>query len=174
VLVRSFVRNGERVLTAFFAARAELSTAVMELLDDGIDADAIRVLPKNVHHLDDLGVRPASKAPEGAALGGLLGGVAGAVAGALSAGGAIVVPGLGAMLAGPSVAAIAGAGAVGAVGMIAGAIAGARVPEYEAAYLEDAVHTGGALVAVRCSADRVSSVEAILTASGALAIRSRD
>jgi hypothetical protein len=168
------VRDGERVLTAFFAARAEVSSAVMGLLDGGIDGDAIRVLPKNVHHLDDLGVRPASKAPEGAALGGLVGGVAGALAGALAAGGAIVVPGVGAVLAGPAVAALAGAGAAGALGMIAGAIAGARVPEYEATFLEDAVHTGGALVAVRCPADRVASVAEILAASGAIAVRERD
>jgi hypothetical protein len=165
------MRSGEHVLLAFFAARAEVSTAVMRLLDGGIDADAIRVLPKTVQHFDDIGVRSASKAPEGAALGAVVGGVAGALAGALSAGGAIVVPGLGAVLAGPVVAALAGAGAAGALGMIAGALAGARVPKYEAAFLGDAVRTGGALVAVRCAEGGAPLVEEILATSGALAVR---
>jgi hypothetical protein len=165
------VRSGDQVLTAYFAARAQVTSAVGCLLGCGIEADAIRVLPKSVHHVDDIGVRGATKAPEGAALGAVAFGLAGALTGALSAGGAIVVPGLGSVLAGPLVAALAGAGAAGALGVLAGALAGACLPEYEATYLEDAVRTGGALVAVRCGADRVTSVEEILAASGARAVR---
>ncbi len=148
------VRSGERVVTAFFATRAEVAAAVGGLLGGGIEGAAVRVLPKSVHHPDDLGVRPIGRAPEGALLGAIVGGVAGALAGALAAGGSIVIPGLGAVLAGPPVAALAGAGAAGALGMLAGALAGARRAVYEAAYLEDAVRTGGALIAVRCSAER--------------------
>ncbi len=165
------VRTSEHVVTGFFAARAEVSAAVAGLLGDGIAAEAIRLLPKSVHHPDDLGVRPIGRAPEGAALGALVGGLAGALAGAVAAGGAIVIPGLGAVLAGPPVAALAGAGAVGALGMIAGGLVGVCRPRYEAAFLEDAVHTGGALIAVRCSAEIAPAVEAILAAAGARALR---
>jgi hypothetical protein len=167
------VRSGDQVLTAFFVARAEVAGAVGCLLGSGIEADAIRVLPKTVHHLDDIGIRSATKAPEGAALGAIVGGLAGMVAGALCAGGAIVVPGLGAVLAGPLVAALAGGGAAGALGVLVGALVGACWPEYEAAYLQDAVRIGGALVAVRCNKGRVTYVEEILAASGARAVRRR-
>jgi hypothetical protein len=165
------VPTRERVVTGFFAARAEVSAAVAGLLGGGIAADAIRVLPKSVHHPDDLGVRPIGRAPEGAALGALVGGVAGALAGAVAAGGSIVIPGLGVVLAGPPVAALAGAGALGALGMLAGGLAGVRRARYEAAFLEDAVHTGGALIAVRCPAEGALAVEGILAAAGARALR---
>ena len=167
------VPSDERVLTAFFARRAEVSTAVTGLLAGGVEAGAIRVLPKSVHHPDDLGVRAIGKAPEGAMVGAVVGGVMGALVAALAAGGSIIIPGLGAVLAGPPVAALAGAGAVRALGLIAGAFAGARRSRYEAAFLEDAVRTGGALVAVRCSAERVPAVEEILAAAGARALRCR-
>jgi hypothetical protein len=165
------VSSGDRVLTAFFAARVEVSAAIVGLLGCGIAAEAIRVLPKSVHHVDDLGVRVSTKGPEGGALGAVLGGLVGAIAGALVAGGAIVVPSLGTVVAGPLVAALAGAGLGGALGVMAGALAGARLPEYEAAYLEDAVHVGGALVAVRCAADDIANITEILAANGALAVR---
>ncbi len=75
------MRPGERILTAFFAARGEIPGAIGRLLDSGVEADSIRVLPKSVHHLDDLGVRSDTKAPEGAALGAVVGGLIGALAG---------------------------------------------------------------------------------------------
>jgi hypothetical protein len=167
------VRSGDRVLTAFFGGHAALSDAMVRLLGIGIEPEAIRVLPKSVHHLDDLGVRPASRAAEGAALGAAIAGLSGALAGALAAGGALVIPSLGAVIAGPLVSAFALAGAAGALGGLAGALVGARLPGYEAAYLEDAVHAGGALVAVRCSDERLASVEEILVAGGARALRRR-
>jgi hypothetical protein len=165
------VRPGDQILTAFFAARGEVPDVIGRLLGSGVEADCIRVLPKSVHHLDDLGVRWDNKAPEGAALGAVVGGLTGALVGGLAASGAVVVPGLGSVLAGPLVAALAGAGAAGGLGVLVGALIGARLPEYEADYLEDAVRTGGALVAVRCSAERVSCIEEILAVSGARAVR---
>jgi hypothetical protein len=150
-----------------------VSGAILGLLGSGIEADAVRVLPKTVRYLDDIGVRPSNKGPEGAALGAVVGGLTGAITGALAASGAIVLPGLGAVLAGPWVAALAGAGACGALGVLAGALVGARMPEYEATYLEDAVRGGGALVAVRCGVDRVSGVAEILAGNGAIAVRRR-
>lgn len=161
------VRPRERILTGFFLARADAQRAVARLLDAGVPTEAIRVLPKRVQHADDLGVRAATKAAEGAAIGSVVGGVIGAAAGALAAGGAIVIPHLTAVLAGPLVAALAGAGAAGAIGVFAGALLGARIPEYEIAYLEDAVHAGGALVAVRCAPDRVERIAEILSENGA-------
>jgi hypothetical protein len=165
------VRAHHRVLTAFFPGRAEAAGAFGRLIQSGVPRDAISVLPKSVHHLDDIGVKAASKASEGAALGAIVGGLSGALLGVLAAAGSLVVPGAGAVVAGPIVAALAGAGAGGALGVIAGAALGARLPEYEAAYLEDAVRMGGALLAVRCSADHAPGVAEILTSSGGRRIR---
>ena len=159
-----------RVLTAFFPGRSQIAGALTRLVECGVPMDAISVLPKNVNHLDDIGVRVATKAAEGAAVGALGGGVIGAICGAIAAAGALVIPGLDAVVAGPLVAALAGAGAVGGAGTILGALIGARVPEYEATYLDDAIHMGGSLLAVRCLADRAEGVEEILASSGGRAI----
>ena len=157
----------EQVLLAYFAGRGDAAGALARLIGEGISHDAIRMLPKRVRHLDDLGVRPASRLPEGAALGALLGCGLGAVAGAFAAAGSLVFPELGVVLAGPLVSALAGAGAAGFLGVTVGALVGARMPAYEAAYLGNAVLLGGALLAVRCPAERLAGVEEILTASGA-------
>src|SRR5512140_3350539 len=102
-----------RVLTAFFPRRAQARGAQVRLLQRGVPREAIRVLPKEVNHLDDIGVRVTSKASEGAALGAMLGGLAGAAFGALVGSGALVLPGAGTILAGAVVAALAFAGAAG-------------------------------------------------------------
>jgi hypothetical protein len=159
------------VLTAFFSGRAQVNGALALLLERGVPCEAISVLPKEVAHLDDLGVKVTSKASEGAALGAVLGGFLGALIGALGAGGALVIPGLAAVVAGPFVSALAGAGALGCAGTLIGALAGARLPEYEAAYLDDAIQRGGSLLAVRCLEERAPTIAQILVATGARRIR---
>lgn len=161
------------VLTAFFLRRAHARGALTRLLERGVPRDAIRVLPKEVHFLDDIGVRATSKAAEGAAIGGAIGGIAGALAGAIAASGALMIPAVGTVLAGTVVAALAGAGAGGGLGTFLGALVGARVPAYEAGYLHDAVQRGGTLIAVRCVDDRVIPVEELLLSSGARRVRRR-
>jgi hypothetical protein len=92
-----------------------------------------------------------TKAPEGATTGAIAGGV---VIGGLSllvGLGALVIPGLGPLIAaGPIVAALAGLGAGGAVGGIAGALIGMGIPEYEAKRYESFVEEGGILLSVHC------------------------
>jgi hypothetical protein len=163
----------ERSVIAFFTTRGEVASALTGLRETGIDRGAVRVLPERFDRPDGLGVQPIGSAPEGAALGALVGGLAGALAGVLAAGGSLVIPRLGAVLAGPLVAALTGAGAMGALGMLAGALAGARRPRFLVAYLGNAAHTSGALVAVRCAADQVSRVERALAEAGAAALHRR-
>jgi hypothetical protein len=95
-----------------------------------------------------------TKAPEGATAGAVAGGV---VVGGLSllvGLGALVIPGLGPLLAaGPIVAALAGLGAGGAVGGIAGALIGMGIPEYEAKRYESFVEEGGLLLSIHCDDD---------------------
>jgi hypothetical protein len=159
------------VLTAFFPGRAEAVGALGRLLALGLAAEDISMIPKQTSRLDDLGLTIHSKASEGAALGAVAGGVVGGILAAAAAAGALIIPGLDAFFAGPLVAALAGAGAAGALGTLLGAAFGARLPEYEARYLDDAVELGGALLAVRCPADVSRSVEEALCESGGCRIR---
>ncbi|HVY49266.1 MAG TPA: hypothetical protein VHB21_25420, partial [Minicystis sp.] len=155
------------IVTGFFLWRADAARAVTELATRGVPAPAIRELPKHTGHERDLGVRACTKAPEGAALGAVLGGAVGAFSGALLAAGAVVVPALGEVLAGPLVAALAVGGALGALGLLIGLLVGARRPEYEATVLSDAVACGGVLIAVHCPSESAASVADGLYACGA-------
>lgn len=160
-----------RVLTAFFGGRTEAEGAVSQLLERGVPHAAIRLLPKEVTHLDDLGVKVTSKASEGAALGAASGGLLGAALGMLTAAGSLVLPRLDMVIAGPLVSALAGAGALGGIATLLGALIGASIPEYEAAYLDDAVGRGGSLLAIRCREEEVRTIEHLLRVSGARRIR---
>jgi hypothetical protein len=155
-----------RVVTAFFGGPLDAQRAFERLVAGGVRPADVRLVPKVVTRSDDLGIRATTKASEGAALGAVSGGLAGALAGALGAGGALVVPHVGVVVAGPLVAALAGAGLVGALGTALGGLLGARLPEYETAYLRDAVATGGALLAVHCDAADLERVRDVLAASG--------
>jgi hypothetical protein len=113
-----------------------------------------------------------TKAPEGATAGAVAGGV---VIGGLSllvGLGALVIPGLGPLLAaGPIVAALAGLGAGGAVGGIAGALIGMGIPEYEAKRYESFVEEGGILLSVHCDDEAAAHrARSILDGFGAFGI----
>src|SRR5262245_24074344 len=103
-----------RVIMAFFPGHVELGKALDLLLALGIGQHDITCIPKHLQRPDDLTLKLVSKAAEGAALGAVLGGLVGALVGAFGAGGALVIPGAGEVLAGPLVAALAFAGGLGA------------------------------------------------------------
>ncbi|KQT43823.1 MULTISPECIES: hypothetical protein [unclassified Methylophilus] len=95
-----------------------------------------------------------SKAAEGAAIGGALGATAGAIAAAIAAvGTAIVVPGLGLVIAGPLAAGIAGAGAGGVTAGLVGALIGWGIPEDTLKQYETDVKEGGILIGVNSKND---------------------
>jgi len=90
-----------------------------------------------------------SKAMEGAGAGGAIGGTLGAILGALAAvGTSLAIPGLGIVIAGPIVAALAGAGAGGLTGGLIGALVGAGIPEDRAKLYEDDIRRGGIVMGV--------------------------
>jgi uncharacterized protein YjbJ (UPF0337 family) len=90
-----------------------------------------------------------TKAMEGASAGGAIGGTIGAILAALTAVGAsLAIPGLGIVIAGPIVAALAGAGAGGLTGGLIGALVGAGIPEDRAKLYEDDIRKGGIVMGV--------------------------
>jgi hypothetical protein len=91
-----------------------------------------------------------SKAAEGGLTGAAIGGTAGAVAGALAiAGSSMLIPGLGLIIAGPIVAALAGLGAGGAAGGLIGTLIGAGIPEHRAKVYETDLRDGRIVMGVR-------------------------
>lgn len=113
-----------------------------------------------------------TKAPEGATAGAVAGGIVGGGLTLLVGLGALVIPGLGPLLAaGPLVAALAGLGAGGAVGGIAGALIGMGIPEYEAKRYQEFVEKGGILLSVHCDDEAAAHrARSILDGFGATGI----
>jgi Protein of unknown function (DUF3341) len=136
-------------------------------------ADVSLLFPENTG-TKDLAHEKHTKAPEGAATGGFAGGIAGGVLGWLTGIGALMIPGLGPLIAaGPIVAALAGAGAVGALGGVVGALVGIGIPEYEARRYEGRIREGGVLLSVHCdNREWVKRAKQILGETGAQDIAS--
>jgi hypothetical protein len=132
------------------------------------NSDVSAVLPDRGHTARDLAHEINTKAPEGAAAGAGTGAAVGGVLGWLVGVGALVIPGVGPLLAaGPVVAALAGAGAAGATGGLIGGLIGAGIPEVEAKRYAGRIRDGGYLLSVHCD-DRewAKRAEEILEATG--------
>ena len=90
-----------------------------------------------------------NKATEGAGVGGAVGATVGAIAAAIAAvGTSLVIPGLGLVIAGPAVAALAGAGAGGVTGGLIGALVGWGIPEERVKHYEAGIKQGGIVMGV--------------------------
>lgn len=107
---------------------------------------------------DDTGIS------DGAATGGVLGGLAGLAVGA----GALVIPGLGPLIAaGPIVGLLSGA----ATGGVAGGLVDLGIPEQEGRQYEGDVRQGKILVTVSCDDNRADQANRILKEKGADRVR---
>lgn len=144
------------IITALFENKDDAEKAYQELLDREYTFHDIDVLmseeTRNKHYGDDNVGKSAlgNKATEGAGVGGAIGGIAGAIIGGLAAvGTAIALPGLGLVIAGPIVAALAGAGAGGATGGLIGALVGYGIPEKTALEYEMGLKDGGIALGFR-------------------------
>ncbi|MGI9951184.1 hypothetical protein V3F56_02390 [Moorellaceae bacterium AZ2] len=101
---------------------------------------------------------------DGVTTGGVLGGLAGLAAGA----GALVIPGIGPLVAaGPIAGLLSGA----ATGGVAGGLLDWGIPEAEGRRYEEDVRQGKILVSVRCSDDRADQAASILRNHGADNVR---
>ncbi|HEU5315760.1 MAG TPA: hypothetical protein VFX49_06585, partial [Chloroflexota bacterium] len=153
-----------------FESRREAERVVEELRNAGFAQDdigyAIRTPGSAVaggHDGADLEAavpEAAGGAATGALTGGLLGGLIGAAA-------ALVVPGVGPVLAGGILASALGGAAIGAAaGGVLGGLVGLGVPEEEVAFYEGELHAGRAVVTVR-AAERVDAAREIMHRHGA-------
>jgi uncharacterized membrane protein len=151
--------------------------AIDELKNTGIEANDISVIAKDevreqIRGDVDTGNDVASSASAGA----VTGGIAGALAGLLIGAGAIAVPPLGVVIAGPIATTLglssAAAGAVsgGAVGALSGGIIGALVelgvPEEDAKYFETEIQNRGIVLAVDTEGYNVNEIKNTLRMNG--------
>jgi len=148
------------------SARAE--RAVRDLKDAGFTDSEIGILMQDRAEARKFAEDTGTKAGEGAAAGAATGGILGGVVGLLAGVGALVIPGIGPIVAGGALAStLAGAGIGAAAGGLAGALIGMGIPEEEARYYERGFREGGILVTVDTTAVRKAEARQILLNAGA-------
>ena len=154
-------------IVGLFRSQPQAERAIQDLKDAGFPDDRIGVVMRDPERQQQLSEDMGTKAGEGAAAGAVSGGVVGGVLGLLAGVGALVIPGIGPIIAGGALAStLTGAGIGAAAGGLLGALAGMGIPEEEARYYERGVREGGILVTV-AAAGRASDARRILTNAGA-------
>ena len=163
-----------KLVTGLFKSRAGAEAAVDAIIKRGYTRDEISVLMSDATKNKEFALAAGTHAGDGAAVGGAVGGVAGAtLAAILAVGSSIALPGLGLVIAGPIVAALAGLGAGAATGGFIGALVGAGVPEHRAKVYDAGIRGGGILIGVESKADKddADKLERLLEELGAENVR---
>ena len=132
------------------------------------NSDISAIVPERDVTTKDLAHEIHTKAPEGATAGAATGAALGGVFGWLVGAGALMIPGVGPLIAaGPIVAALAGAGAAGAAGGLVGGLVGSGIPEVEAKRYAGRIREGVHLLSVHCDDSQwAKRAEDILQATG--------
>jgi len=144
-------------LTGLFHDRDSADRAYQGAMDRGYKQDDVNLVMSDetrkrhfADHPDSAQTELGTKVGAGAGIGASVGGTLGAIAAAVAAvGTSIALPGLGLVIAGPVVAALAGAGAGGAAGTLVGALIGWNIPEERVKEYESGIREGGILMGVR-------------------------
>ena len=162
-----------KLVTGLFKTRTAAEAAVDAVIKRGYTRDDISVLMSDATKSKEFAIEQGTRAGDGAALGGALGGVAGAtLAAILAVGTSVALPGLGLVIAGPIVAALAGAGAGGATGGLIGALVGAGIPEHRAKVYDAGIRSGGILIGIEAkTAEDADKLEQLLADLGAENVR---
>lgn len=142
-----------RMLSGLFRDKDSTEKAYTSLKDRGYTDDDINLMmsdqTRDTWFADGDNSELGSKALEGAGAGSAIGGTLGAIIGGIAAIGTnVLLPGLGLVVAGPLLAALAGAGAGGLTGGLVGALIGSGIPEEHAKEYETGIKEGGAVVGV--------------------------
>jgi len=159
-----------RSVFGMYLSSKEAESAVNVFSNAGFTASDISVLRREKFESEE---KPATdnntKAPEAAVVGAGSGAAVGGALGWLLGIGALVIPGIGPVLAaGPIVTVLAGIGVGGAIGGFAGCLVGVGIPEQEAKIYEGTLKKGGVLVAAHCeSSDDLKRAESIMKRTGA-------
>jgi hypothetical protein len=154
----------DTTVLGYFHDRAAADAAYHGLVQQGISKDAISVLGRGAESESGIARDEGASAATGAGVG--------AIEGLLLGAAAMLIPGIGPIVAvGPLAAALAGAltgGVTGAVvGGVVGALEGAGVEHDTAHYYDERLREGGVLVAVLVEPTNADAVQTILARHGA-------
>ena len=146
-----------KVVIGVFNDRDRAESALEDLKSQGFERDISLVArdeEKSGTSMEDQDLT------EGAFTGGALGGIAGLLAGA----GALLIPGVGPIIAaGPIAATLTGV----VTGGIAGSLVDYGIPEERGEYYEEQVRQGGILITLKASDDRIDDAASIMRKYGA-------
>lgn len=162
-----------RTVTALFDDMSSAQQAVRDLVDAGFDRDHISLVAN-----DASGKYKTYADRNGEDITGEEGAGFGAVAGALIGLGAMLIPGIGPVVAaGPVLAALTGAGVGAAAGAVTGGVTASLVDfgfdEETAHYYAEGVRRGGTMVVVRADDNRATQAETILNRHSVVDVHAR-
>ncbi len=150
-------------VVATFVTVHDANDAIEALHSAGFRNDEISLLVTDIAKKKHFAIEQGTKAAEGAGIGSAIGGAIGALAAGLTVAAGLILPGLGALVAGPLIAALAGAGVGGAAGGLIGALVGAGFSETEAKLIEDELKDGNIVIGVlHDDPDRVRLARTVL------------
>jgi hypothetical protein len=135
-------------VVATYASASDANSAIEALQRAGFTNDEISLLVTDVAKKKHFAIEQGTKAAEGAGIGSAIGGAVGALAAGLTVAAGLILPGLGALVAGPLIAALAGAGVGGAAGGLIGSLVGAGFTETEAKLIEGELKDGNIVIGV--------------------------
>ena len=142
-------------VVGLFHDRSDAEHAIRDLKSAGFDEEQIGVAMRDRTAQGELIDEHGTKTAEGATTGAVSGGVVGGVLGFLAGVGALVIPGIGPIVAaGWLGSTLAGAGIGAAAGGILGALVGMGIPEEDARHFESGIRSGGVLVTVNAGLRR--------------------
>jgi hypothetical protein len=153
---------GETVV-ALFADQSAAERGIQALKAAGFAEPQIGVAVRDRQQQQEITEGTGTKAAEDAAAGAMGGGMVGGVIGLLAGVGALVIPGVGPIIAAGTLASIlTGAGIGAAAGGLIGALAGMGVPHEDAKHFERGFQEGGVLVTVDAGEDAALAREALI------------
>ena len=166
-----------KTIVGLFDTFAQAQRVVDELMKAGLDRSDISLVSRQQGDGTTTAVETtdASTVSDAVGAGAIGGGVIGGTLGLLVGIGALVIPGIGPVIAaGPLAAALGstalGAGIGAAAGGLIGALVGAGVPEEEAHVYAEGVRRGGTLVTVNAADTMANQVYSIMRGAGAVDI----
>jgi hypothetical protein len=156
-------RVARETVVALFADQTAAERGIQALKAAGFTEQQIGVAVRDMQQQQEITEGTGTKAAEGAAAGAMGGGMVGGVIGLLAGVGALVIPGVGPIIAAGTLAStLTGAGIGAAAGGLIGALAGMGVPDEDAKHFERGFQEGGVLVTVDAGEDAALARQALI------------
>jgi len=152
------------VVIGLFGDQEGAEQAVRDLKEEGFDQEISLIAKEENEGQENMESEVVALEEQDLSEGTVTGGVIGGVAGLLAGAGALLIPGIGPVIAaGPLASTLAGI----VTGGIAGGLVDYGVPEERGEYYEEQVRQGNMLLTLKSTDDNVNEAASILRANGA-------